>query len=160
MNYSIRKIEPQDNVATAAMIRQVFEEHGAEKKGTVYSDPNTDRLFELFEEEEQSVFYVAFRGNQILGSCGIFPTPGLPVACAELVKFYLAEEARGLGIGRALMEKSIETAKEMGYQQIYIESLPIFKKAVRIYEKQGFQKLKAPLSSEHPGCNLWFLKDL
>lgn len=159
MSYSIRLIQPEDNTAVARMIRDVFEEHGAPTVGTVYSDPTTDALFELFREDK-SVFYLAVEEGRILGSCGIYPTPGLPKGCAELVKFYLAADARGKGIGRELMELSTRSAIEMGYTQLYIESLPVFAKAVSIYEKQGFKKLEKPLSHAHPGCNLWFVKEL
>lgn len=159
MDYTIREIEPEDNMDTAAMIRNVFLEFNAEKNGTVYSDPKTDTLYELFQND-RSVFYVAVDGEKILGSCGIYPTDGLPDGYAELVKFYLSAEARGKGIGRELMERSIQAARDMGYHNLYLESLPVFAKAVSIYEKQGFSRLSKPLSSEHPGCNLWFLKTL
>jgi putative acetyltransferase len=53
---------------------------------------------------------------------------GLPKNCTELVKFYITAKSRGKGIGKLLMEKSIESAKEMGYSAIYLESLPDFSK--------------------------------
>lgn len=160
MDIEIREIKQSDNKDAAAMIRAVFIEHDAEQKGTVYSDPTTDNLYELFTQQEQSVFYIALLGDELVGTCGIYPTEGLPNGCAELVKYYLKAEARGIGIGKALMEKSIVAAKSMGYHQLYIESLPVFEKAVRIYEKQGFKRLPEALSNAHPGCNLWFIKDL
>lgn len=158
-NLKIRKIEARDNAKVAQMIRQVFLEFGAEQKGTVFSDPTTDTLFELFQNSA-SVFYLAVDEDRVLGSCGIYPTEGLPEGCAELVKFYLAKEARGQGIGRSLMEKSTTWAINKGYQQLYIESLPVFSKAVSIYQKQGFRQIDQPLSTSHPGCSLWYLKDL
>ncbi len=160
MKPEIRLIEPEDNQATAQMIRAVFEEFDAPKIGTVYSDPTTDQLYELFQAATNSVFFLAVENNQVLGSCGIYPTPGLPQGCAELVKFYLSKEARGKGLGKALMEKSTQAAIDMGYTQLYIESLPVFDKAVSIYEKQGFRRIDQALSTAHPGCNLWFIKDL
>lgn len=159
MLYSIRKIQAQDNAAVARMIRDVFEEHDAPTCGTVYSDPTTDTLFEVFQRD-QSVYFVALVGERIVGGCGIYPTKGLPEGYAELVKFYLSADARGKGIGRELMERSFEAAEKMGYQNLYLESLPVFDKAVRIYEKQGFKRLEEPLSSEHPGCDLWFVRAL
>ena len=156
----IRKIKKVDNAELAAMIRGVFEEHDAPRQGTVYSDPTTDRLYELFGEPG-SVLWVAEEQENILGCCGIFPTEGLPLGCAELVKYYLPLSTRGRGIGKALMEKSMESAKELGYKEVYIESLPAFSKAVRIYEKQGFKRLSMPLgNSGHPGCNIWMLKTI
>lgn len=160
MNSILRPIEQKDNPALAKMIREVFDEHGAPQKGTVYSDPTTDDLFKLFEIPK-SVLWVAELNNEIVGCCGVYPTEGLPKACAELVKFYLSAKARGKGIGKELMEKSLISAKEFGYKQIYLESLPHFEKAVSMYEKQGFAKLDAPLgNSGHTTCNIWMIKKL
>ena len=44
----IRPIEPKDNIDLAKVIRGALEEFGANKPGTVYFDPTTDALFELF----------------------------------------------------------------------------------------------------------------
>ncbi|KAB2808671.1 GNAT family N-acetyltransferase [Phaeocystidibacter luteus] len=159
MSIRIREIEPSDNAAVAKMIRGVFEEFDAERCGTVYSDPTTDNLYEVFRNPK-SVYFVAEEDGQIVGACGIYPTNGLPEGYAELVKYYLPAKARGKGIGRELMERSTAAALKMGYTHLYLESLPEFSKAVSIYEKQGFKPLEKPLSTEHPGCNLWFLKKL
>jgi putative acetyltransferase len=157
---NIREIKPSDNQALANMIRSVFKEHDAPTEGTVFTDPTTDALFELFESDN-AVLWVATENETVLGCCGIYPTEGLPQNCTELVKFYLPKEARGKGIGRALMEKSIESARKLNYSDIYIESLPEFAKAVKIYKKQGFEQLIQPLgNSGHNGCTLWFLKKL
>ncbi len=154
----IRKVSKQDNLFLAEMIRQVFNELNAPQSGTVYSDPTTDNLFELFQNEK-SWLWVAEIDKEIIGCCGIYPTIGLPENCAELVKFYLAAKSRGKGIGKMLMEKSIESARELGYSELYLESLPEFSNAVSIYEKQGFIKLDQPLGeSGHTTCNIWMLK--
>lgn len=156
----IRKVKKSDNTYLAKIIREVFEEHNAPREGTVYSDPTTDNLYELFKEN-RSILWVAEYNNEIAGCCGIYPTPGLPSNCAELVKFYLTEKARGKGIGRNLMERSVQSAKEFGYTDIYIESLPEFSNAIRIYEKQGFTKIDKPLGeSGHSACNIWMIKKL
>mgnify|MGYP003607273162 FL=1 len=59
------------------------------------------------------------------------------------------------------MQQSIASAKELGYKQIYLESIPAFSKAVSIYEKQGFTYLDKPLgNSGHSGCDLWMIKNI
>ncbi len=156
----IRQVQESDNLGLAKMIRDVFEEYDAPKKGTVYSDMTTDALFELFQNKK-SILYVAENSENILGCCGIFPTLGLPEHCAELVKFYLPKELRNKGIGKILLERCIAAAKQLGYSQLYIESLPHFSKAISMYEKQGFISLKNPLGeSGHTSCNIWMLKEL
>jgi len=160
MAINIRQIKKSDNSALATMIRGVFEEHEAPQDGTVYSDPTTDSLYELFQAPG-SVLWVAEADGEIVGCCGIYPSEGLDSNCAELVKFYLSKNARGKGIGKELMEKSVESARASGYTQLYLESLPHFATAVRIYEKQGFERLSQPLgTSIHTTCNIWMLRKL
>ena len=157
---NIRKVQKEDNFALAEMIRQVFIEHDAPQEGTVFSDPTTDNLFELFQIEK-SVLWVLEINKEVVGCCGVFPTEGLPENCVELVKFYISKEARGLGFGLELMNKCFESALDFEYKSMYIESLPEYSKAVEMYKKAGFEQLKNSLgNSGHPACNLWFLKNL
>ncbi len=155
-----RKIEAGDNRAIAELIRMVFREFGIDRPGTVYTDPTTDHLFELFTHPG-SAYWIACAGAEIAGGCGVYPTPGLPGQCAELVKFYLAAPFRGQGTGRRLMELCFESALELGFRQLYLETFPELGKAVGMYEKAGFRYLPGPLgNSGHFACNIWMLKNL
>jgi putative acetyltransferase len=157
---NIRKVKNTDNSCLAEIIRAAFHESDAPKQGTVYSDPTTDDLYELFQNEK-SILWVAENDGEILGCCGIYPTEGLPKGCAELVKFYLLAKARGKGLGTRLMQKSIGSAKELGFAEIYIETLPEFDNAVSMYERAGFERLEKPLgNSGHTGCDIWMIKKL
>ncbi|MCZ4244605.1 GNAT family N-acetyltransferase [Pedobacter punctiformis] len=152
-----RNIEERDDKALAALIRDVFEEFKIEKQGTVYSDPTTDHLSKVFQNS-QSAYWLAEEDGVLLGGCGIYPTEGLPEGCVELVKFYLSPNSRGKGIGKKLMEKSIESAQQLGYNEIYLESFPELSTAIGIYEKVGFKTLSGPLgNSGHFACNVWML---
>jgi putative acetyltransferase len=156
----IRPIEPGDNEALAKVIRTALAEFGANKPGTVYFDPTTDALYELFRTPG-SFYYVATIDEVVVGGCGIFPTDNLPEGTCELVKLYVSKEARGTGLGKQLMEISLSWAKENGYTQVYLESMPELTKAVSIYEKVGFKSLNGPLgNSGHCGCDIWMLKAL
>jgi len=157
---SLRQIEKRDNAEIAALIRKVFREFKIDRPGTVYFDPTTDDLYTLFQTP-CSIYLIALDRSKIIGGCGIFPTPSLPEGCAELVKFYLSAEYRSKGTGRLLMERSIESAREMGYRQIYLESMPELSKAIGMYEKAGFRSINHSMgSSGHFGCDIWMLKDL
>ena len=156
----IRPIEPGDNVELARVIRAALKEFGANKPGTVYFDPTTDALYELFRTPG-SYYFVATIDQKLVGGCGIFPTDNLPEGTCELVKLYVAKEARGTGLGKQLMEKSMSWAKSNGYTQVYLESMPELTKAVSIYEKVGFKSLDGPLgNSGHCGCDIWMIKEL
>ncbi len=160
MEVSIRKIRKEDNTTLAGIIRKTFDEHGAPKEGTVYTDPTTDNLFQLFSKPG-SILWVAEVDGEVSGCCGIYPTDGLEPDCVELVKFYLKNEVRGRGAGKELMQKCFISAREKGYRKIYLESLPQFAKAVSMYEKLGFVTLDHPLgNSGHRTCHIWMLKEL
>jgi putative acetyltransferase len=160
MEIIIRKIQQSDNKLLAKIIRSCFHDFHVSTKGTVYEDPTTDHLYELFESEN-AVLFVSEVDGELCGCCGIFPTEGLPESCVELVKFYITKNFRGKGLGKKLMEKCIVFAKNSGFKSIYIESLPEFSTAISIYEKQGFTYMEKPLgNSGHSGCNLWMIKHL
>ena len=159
-NVTFRTIEEKDNREIAELIRTVFREFKIDKPGTVYYDPSTDNLFKLFSKP-RSEYWIVEENGVIIGGCGIYPTPGLPQGCAELVKLYLLASQRGKGIGRMLMEKSFESARKFNYRQLYLESMPELGKAISLYEKAGFIQITGPLgNSGHFGCNIWMIKDL
>ena len=157
---TIREIIPSDNFEIASIIRSCLAEFGANKPGTVYFDPTTDHLFELFREPG-SIYFIAAEENRLLGGGGIFPSQGLPAGTCELVKLYLLPDSRGMGLGAALMKRCISAAREMGYKSIYLESMPELNKAVGLYEQFGFSQLNAPLGNTgHFGCDIWMMKSL
>lgn len=157
---TIRPIQKEDNAALAIIIRSALKEFGANKPGTVYFDPTTDALHELFQKKG-SAYFVALLDGVIVGGGGIYPSDGLPAGTCELVKMYLAPQARGIGLGRTLIQKSLQAAQKEGYQQVYIESMPELKKALDTYEKFGFRYLNGPLGNTgHFGCELWMLRNL
>lgn len=160
MSIIIRKIEERDNEQLAGIIKQIFDEYELPKEGTVYNDPTTNNLNQLFQKAG-SLYWVAEEDGQLLGGCGIYLTPGLPDKFAELVKFYLQPAARGKGIGKLLMEKCCVSAKELGYQYLYLESFHELLAAVSLYESGGFCRIDHALgNSGHYACNIWMVKHL
>jgi putative acetyltransferase len=160
MSISIRPIHPSDNKELALIVRNSLAEFGANKPGTVFYDPTTDALYELFQTHG-SFYFVAEDGGIILGGGGIFPTEALPPKTCELVKMYLHKDARGKGLGKQLIEHCLQWAKENGYEYCYLETMPELKQALKVYELFGFEYLDGPLgNSGHFGCDRWMLKRL
>lgn len=161
MEICIRPIEAKDNKCIASIIRTALEEFGANKPGTVYFDASTDDLYNLFKNQSGSVYFVAEENGVLLGGAGIFPTEGLPEGVCELVKMYLAKEARGKGLGQKMIQHVMNWAKENGYKTVYLETMPELAKAVKVYEHFGFEYLNGPMgNSGHCGCDLWMSKQL
>jgi putative acetyltransferase len=156
----IRNICKEDNAVIASIVKNTLAEFGANHPNTVYYDPSTDALFEVFQTP-RSVYFVAELDGEVIGGGGIYPTDGLPADTCELVKMYLLPKGRGLGLGRTLIEKCITAAAENGFKKIYLETMPELKQALKVYAKFGFEYLKGPMgNSGHTGCSLWMLKEL
>lgn len=151
---------PSDNPVLSSIVKGTLAEFGANHPGTVYYDVTTDTLYEVFQTP-RSYYFVAEMDGEVIGGGGIFPTDGLPEDTCELVKMYLLPQARGAGLGRTLIEKCIDKAKELGYKNIYLETMPELRQALKVYEKFGFHYLSGPMgNSGHTGCSLWMLRSL
>ena len=98
----IRHIEEKDQRQLANIIRSIFEEYNAPLVNTVYDDPRTEHIFDTLTGHNAE-YCVIVENDNVLGGCGFYPTEGLPEGYAELVKFYLSPEARGLGYGSKLL---------------------------------------------------------
>jgi putative acetyltransferase len=157
---TLRGITPSDDQSLALIIRTTLEEFGANHPGTVYYDEETDRLSTVFSAPG-SWYFVAEAGGIPVGGAGIFPTMGLPEGVCELVKMYLLPAARGIGLGKHLMNECLKKAREFGYNKVYLETMPDLKVAVPMYESFGFNYLEAPLGqSGHFGCTIRMIKNL
>ena len=157
----IRPIRKEDNAAIALIIRAALEEFGANKPGTVYFDETTDHLFELFNSNQNCAYFIAEEDAVILGGAGFFHSEGLDDTTCELVKMYLSKNARGKGFGQQMINHCIEVAKQQGFKQMYLETMPELKKAIQVYEQFGFNYLKGPMGNTgHDGCGIWMLKNI
>ena len=157
---TIRPIQPGDNPVIAKIIRSSLAEFRANKPGTVYYDDTTDHLFELFRKEG-SVYLIAEKDGDIAGGAGIYPSNGLPAGTCELVKMYLSPQYRGIGLGRKQIGQALDLAKSMGYNTVYLDTMPELKQAVKVYEKFGFTYLPGPLGNTgHFGCDVWMIMEI
>jgi putative acetyltransferase len=74
---------------------------------------------------------------------------------------YFAPEIRSMGLGQALMEKCLVEANNLGYKKCYLETLKTMKGAEKLYTKNGFKKIPAPLGATgHFSCDSFYLKEL
>lgn len=67
----------------------------------------------------------------------------LDAQSCEMKRLYLRPAARGQGLGRVLSAAVIEAAKSAGYQRMVLDTLASLDSAIRIYERQGFQRIEA-----------------
>ena len=150
---SVRPANNQDCEKIQNLVFGVLAEYGLEpdKDGTDRDIIDievhyTERggVFELLEDEQ---------GN-LLGTIGLYPIDRETI---ELRKMYFAKELRGRGLGKKMLERMIETSRELGYKKIYLETAQVLREAVHLYEKYGFE----PTDEKHtPRCDQAYFLEL
>jgi putative acetyltransferase len=156
----IREIEFEDNPKIAKAIRSVLIEMGVPKVGTAYEDEALDSMTETYDQPRKTYFVIA-DGLEVIGGAGISPLDNYNGNVCELQKMYFMPEARGRGLGSKMMAKCLDFAKQSGFDQCYLETMPYMEDARKLYRKVGFKGIDKPMGDTgHYSCSVWMIKDL
>jgi len=156
----IREITKLDDAEIARVIRSILIEFGVPKVGTAYADTSLDSMTETYNKPTSAYFVLVDQGK-IIGGAGIAQLDNFEGNVCELQKMYFLPEARGRGLGRQMMDVCLQKAKEVGFEQCYLETLPYMEEARKLYAKVGFKSLDHRMGDTgHYSCNLWMIKDL
>lgn len=157
---SIRPICPADNAAMARIIRQVMTEYGAVGEGYSINDPEVDRMYEQYCGADHAFFVIESAGS-VVGGAGVAPLRRGGDGVCELRKMYLLPGARGKGLGRQLLQKCLEAARQRGFRTCYLETINRMDRAQRLYLSAGFTPLDGPMGSTgHNACDAWYALEL
>jgi putative acetyltransferase len=158
--FLIRSIAERDDLTVAAIIRSVMPSFGAVGDGFAINDAEVDTMTRAYQEPRSAYFVVELDGV-VKGGGGIAPLLGGPYSTCELRKMYFLPELRGVGAGRALMERCLATAKTFGFTDCYLETLSSMKQAQNLYERSGFSRIAQAMGKTgHGGCNTFYLRSL
>ncbi|KAL4944433.1 hypothetical protein BDV06DRAFT_90469 [Aspergillus oleicola] len=137
------RIVPAQTAEDIATARSLF---------TAYVDwLNIDLTYQDYQSELDSLpgKYGAPHGELLL-ACS---TDGAPLGCVavrplddqsegqtcEMKRLYVSPKARGMGLGKALVTAIIQRAKELGYKEMRLDTLPSrMRQAIKMYTRLGF----------------------
>jgi ribosomal protein S18 acetylase RimI-like enzyme len=92
-----------------------------------------------------------------LGCVGLRPIE--PEGCCEMKRLYVSPKARGLGLGRALIDAIIEEAMRIGYNEMRLDTLPTMTEAISLYKQAGFVPI-APYYETPIASTIFFARPL
>ena len=151
-DYIIREIEPRDNEQIKSIVQQVILEMGAPKIGTAYED---------IALEDKAIYFVVEHHGKVLGGGGVAQLDGSEKNTCELQKMYFLDGIRGKGLGASIIEKCMMKAKEFGFEQCYLETMPYMTAAQKLYKRNGFKNIDAPMGNTcHYSCDVWMIRKL
>jgi putative acetyltransferase len=158
---SFRPIRPEDNAQIARIIRTVMTEYGAVGSGYSIEDPEVDAMFDAYNQPRAAFLVLENDAGRLVGCGGVAPLQGGDADTCELKKMYFLPEARGQGMGRRLVETLEETARQHGFQIMYIETIAAMQEANRLYQRLQFKPLPGPMGNTgHTACGLFYKKAL
>ena len=79
-------------------------------------------------------------------------------APGEIKRMWVAKQARGLGLGRRLLEGLEHEARQMGIKILHLETNRTLTEAIELYRHAGYQEVEA--FNDEPYAHYWFEKHL
>ena len=154
-------ITAEDNKQLADIIRDNLKSYDLDIPGTSYYDENLNHLSLFYLEDAAKRFYYVLKdeNGNVIGGVGLAELAFFE-NCAELQKLYLAESAKGAGLGYKLIELIEDKARELGYERIYLETHTNLVPAIHIYEKCGYKEIDKPAGVVHATMNKFYIKEL
>jgi len=100
-------------------------------------------------------FFVAYLHGQAIGCGAVKHHADAP---AEIKRMWIAPSARGLGLGRRLLEVLEGCARSRGASVAHIETSAVLNEALALYRSTGW--VEVPAFNDEPFADHWFEKAL
>ena len=127
---SIKPFESEDQEAVQSLILAGLAEHWGEIDPTLNPDLN-----DIGAYYENATFLVAWFNGRIIGSGALIPKSNQAV---EIVRMSVSSEFRRHGIGKQILERLCQEAKEFGFQRIVLETNSTWSGVIEFYKRFGF----------------------
>ena len=105
----------------------------------------------------RGALFTALVDGKLAGCCALRPldSADYPNAC-EMKRLYVRPAFRGLGLGRQLVEVTLDSARSGGYNCILLDTLSEMEAARALYEDLGFEEI--PPYYHNPIAGAHYLK--
>jgi N-acetylglutamate synthase-like GNAT family acetyltransferase len=107
--------------------------------------------------DKYAVLLVVTVDGTTAGCVALRRIPADALAC-EMKRLWVDGAFRGLSLGRRLVERAIEWAKQMGFETMYLDTVPgAMPEANRLYAAMGFERVERYNENPIPGVEFFRL---
>ena len=128
---SIEPFERKDQTAVRSLILAGLAEHWGEVDPALNPD-----LSDIAASYRDATFLVARLDGRIVGCGALVPRSD---RTAEVVRMSVASEVRRQGIGRKILARLCQEARQAGHRRIVLEATATWDGVIRFYQRFGFR---------------------
>jgi L-amino acid N-acyltransferase YncA len=136
----VRAAKPADVPA----ITRIYNEGIRDRLATLETEERTpeERLSWLAARDERHPVLVAERAGAVAGwgSLNVFNPRPVYVHVADF-SIYVSREARGAGVGKALLAALIDRARDLDYHKLVLAAFPHNEAGMGLYRRFGFREV-------------------
>ena len=153
MAVRVRRLAPEELAAVERLTVEVYRDE------SFASEQYEPRLRDVASRAREATVLVAVDGTQLLGAVTVATRGGqwaehYAPGAAVVRMLVVAPQARGRGIGEALVRGCLDEAKRDGCSLVRLSSQPEMTAAHRLYERLGFVRTPAGDWAPEPGVAL------
>ena len=100
--------------------------------------------------------YLAYQEDELVGCIAL--KRANETTC-EMKRLYVRPTFRGKGIADKLLTHLIADARQIGYRQMRLDTLPFLNAAIKLYQKHGFYEIP-PYNDNPMGTSIYMTLDL
>jgi len=147
LTYTIKKIQKDDSNQVAMFMQELLNE--------LFPMMNHEQLpFDILhlnnhyiDRDDAALFAAMDEAGTVLGTIGYLPYDGRfdqlehvykHMNTTELVRCYISERYRRMGIGSALYETVIKSIRHAGYEKVYLHTHPFLPGGLSFWKTKGF----------------------
>ncbi len=123
-----------------------------------------DLCFQNFEDELKDLpgdyapprgsLFLALVGDCFAGCCALRPLDSADYPNAsEMKRLYVRPDFRGIGLGRLLAESVMDSARQVGYHCVLLDTLDDMESARNLYGELGFVEVPPYYFNPIPGAH-------
>ena len=152
-SYTLRRATNADRPTVWTLIAGVLRSYGITPDLAITALDLAD--IEANYWSRKGAFFVLLDGQEVVGTVALHHETD---TVCELCRMYLAPPYRGQGLGRRLLEHSLQQARQSGFKEERLKTASVLVEAISLYRRAGF----TPVEGAKPcgNCDLVMRRSL